>query len=146
MKKTFLTIKYLAFSAITFLMAIPHTLAITGEEKECEGDNLTHDEIMECLFANEKDLIEGSPQGEATLPSGDITGDFLPFFINTALSIAGTLVFVAIIYAGLLMVIANDNEEDIEKGKKILIYAVVGVAFIALSYALIYGVAKLDLD
>ncbi|HCW32793.1 MAG: hypothetical protein UT55_C0068G0003 [Candidatus Peregrinibacteria bacterium GW2011_GWE2_39_6] len=120
-----------------------------NSDKTCDSINLTADEKLECLLGTEKELIQGSPQGKATntnLPSGDLMGDFLPFFINTALAVAGTLIFTAFLYAGYLLVFVNNNEEQIEKAKKILIYSLIGAAVMAISYAVIYGIAHLDLD
>lgn len=120
-----------------------------GQTLDCEAKNLTTEQKLQCLFMSEQELIEGSPQGQSTgtsLPHGDINQDFLPFFINTALSIAGTLIFTSFMYAGYLLVFVNDNEEKVEKGKKILIYSAIGAAVMAISYAVIYGIANLDLD
>ncbi|EKD94017.1 MAG: hypothetical protein ACD_28C00005G0009 [uncultured bacterium] len=121
----------------------------TTENINCDDPNLTNDQKLTCLFPSEQELIEGSPQGSSTgtsLPHGDLTGDFLPFFINTALSIAGTLIFTALLFAGYLLVFVNDNEEKIEQAKKILTYCVIGTVVMATSYAVIYGIANLDLD
>lgn len=106
-------------------------------------------EQLECLLAPQEELIEGSRNAQehaVHLPSGKIDTDFMPFFINTGLSIMGTLIFVALLYAGFLMIFSQDNEESINKGKKILINIVVGAAVAAIAYAVIYGVANLDLD
>lgn len=138
-------IKQLFFTTINFVFGLlvpTTTLAATT----------TNDEKLEQLLPSENELIGGSPwstQGDGnqvSLPSGDVTKDFLPFFINTALSLAGTLVFISLLYAGYILVVANDNEEEIQKGKRILIYACIGIAVIGASYAIIYGIANLDLD
>ena len=107
-------------------------------------------EKLECLFPTQEDLIEASPNAagpgnEVTLPSGDIATDFIPFFVNTGLSIAGTLAFIAFLYAGYLLIFMNDNDENVEKAKKILTYTAVGIVVMAISYALVYGIATLDL-
>ncbi len=131
--------------------AIWITPALAGDDTDPCADPQTAEEKLDCLFPDQVELIENSPQahtdqGNVSLPSGDITSDFLPFFINTALSLAGTLVFIAILYAGYLMITANDNEESITKGKRILVYCAIGIAVIAVSYAVIFGIANLDLD
>lgn len=113
----------------------------------CEDPAASKEQKLKCLLMDEKKLIECSTKNEGTqLAQGDIATDFIPFFINLGLSIAGTMVFIAFLYAGYLLVFANDKEEDIEKGKKILTYAVVGAIMVAISYALVFGVANLDLD
>lgn len=122
---------------------------LLADELDCTDLPLSPEDQLLCLFPSEEVLIEGSPQGESgttSLPHGDIVEDFFPFFINTALSITGTLMFIAILYSGYILVFTNDNEENINKGKKTLIYAVIGAFVVAISYAVIYGVANLDLD
>ncbi len=149
MKNLLTKIGALAIHGAASASMIPSALAINEDEILCEDANLTAEQKLQCLLNSEEFLIESSPQGQSTstsLPQGDLFQDFLPFFINTGLSIAGTLIFLAIVYAGYMMVTANDKEEEIEKAKKILIFAMVGVAIIATSYALIYGIANLDLD
>jgi hypothetical protein len=123
---------------------IPQALAnnATTAVDKCK-DPQTHQDKLDCLLPSEEVFIASE---EAGLATGDIATDFIPFFINTGLSIAGTLIFVAFLYSGFLMVFANDNEENIEKGKKIMIYSVVGAVVIATSYAVIFGIANLQLD
>ncbi|MBT5016164.1 hypothetical protein HN748_02890 [Candidatus Peregrinibacteria bacterium] len=145
--KKILTKLILALSAAS-TWVVPAYAAVDPCE---DPSGLSADEKLKCLFPEEQELIELSPQattnqGNVKLPSGHITEDFLPFFINTALSLAGTLVFIAILYAGYLLVVANDNEEEISKAKRILVYCMIGIAVIAGSYAIIFGVATLDLD
>ena len=122
---------------------IPSTLA-----QDCNNPStLSHEEKVNCLIPSQQDLIEGSARNEGTtLATGDIGTDIIPFFINMGLAIAGTLIFISFLYAGFLLVFANDTEENIEKGKKIMIYAVVGAVIMAISYAIIYGVANLQIN
>lgn len=139
----------IAIVATVNFIESPITTLAQSEQEDCDRQNLTNAEKLNCLLSSEEELIEGSPQGQETktsLPHGDIFKDFLPFFVNTAISIAGTLIFTALLYAGYLLVTANDVEEKIEKGKKIMIYSIVGAVVMAVSYAVIYGVANLDLD
>ncbi len=121
---------------------IPKALALACENPQ------TPDEKLNCLLISQDEFVnQGSVKNEGTtLAEGNIATDFIPFFINLGTSIAGTMVFIAFLYAGYLLVFANDKEESIEKGKKILTYAVVGAIMVGISYALIYGVANLDLD
>lgn len=106
------------------------------------------EEKLNCLFPTQEELIENARQREegTSLSTGDLGEDFIPFFINSGLSIAGTLIFVSFLYAGFLLVFANDSEENIEKGKKIMIYSVVGAAVMAISYAVVFGIANLQIN
>jgi len=121
-----------------FSTIIPSALAL-----DCENP-VTHQDKLDCLLPSEEELIQG---GDGTsLATGDIGTDFIPFFINTFLSIAGTLIFISFLYAGYLLVFSNDSEENIEKGKKIMIYSIVGAAIMAIAYAIVYGIANLQID
>lgn len=57
--------------------------------------------------------------------------------INYLLTFLGILAVIMIIYAGILMIMAQGEEENVEKGKKIIIWAVVGIIVITLSYAIV---------
>src|SRR3989338_3883950 len=124
-------------------VTVPNAFAVNCNEPA----TLSHEEKVNCLIPSQEELIEGSARNEGTtLATGDIAIDIIPFFINTGLAIAGTLIFISFLYAGFLLVFANDNEENIEKGKKIMIYSVVGAVVMAISYAVVYGVANLQIN
>lgn len=57
--------------------------------------------------------------------------------INFFLGFLGLLATIMIIYGGFLYVSSAGNEENVNKAKKILLYAVVGVLVIALSFLLV---------
>lgn len=129
--------------------SIPKVFAAPETAINCEDPTLTPEKKLNCLLLSEDEFVnQANPsKNEGTsLAQGDIATDFIPFFINLGISLAGTMVFIALLYAGYLLVFANDKEESIEKGKKILTYAVVGAIMVAISYALVFGVANLDLD
>lgn len=131
---------------INFIPKVFAEVDCSNPQTQQEKDNCLTQKLNQLLLS-EEELIEASDKSEGTkLAQGDIGTDFIPFFINLGISIAGTMVFIAFLYAGYLLVFANDKEEDIEKGKKILTYAVVGAIMVAISYALVFGVANLDLD
>ena len=58
-------------------------------------------------------------------------------FINYFLGFAGLMAVIFIVYAGVLMIQAQGEDEDTEKGKKILTWAVLGLLLIMLSYAIV---------
>lgn len=57
--------------------------------------------------------------------------------INFFLGFLGLLAVVMIIYGGFLYVSSAGNEENVNKAKKILLYAVVGIVVIIVSFALV---------
>lgn len=57
--------------------------------------------------------------------------------INFFLGFLGLLAVVMVIYGGFLYVSSAGNEENVNKAKKILLYAVVGIVVIIVSFALV---------
>lgn len=57
--------------------------------------------------------------------------------INFFLTFLGLLAVIMVIYGGFLYVSSAGNEENVNKAKKILIYAVIGIIVIIISFALI---------
>jgi len=64
----------------------------------------------------------------------------LPLIVGKALSILtiflGIVFLGLMIYAGYLWMMARGNEQDIEKAKNIIIYAVIGLVVVLSSYAI----------
>jgi len=69
--------------------------------------------------------------------------EILASVIKFVLAITGALAFASFTYAGILMVSARGNEEQIKKGKDILMWSIIALAIIATSYALVLGVSQL---
>ncbi|MBT4856648.1 hypothetical protein HON52_00470 [Candidatus Uhrbacteria bacterium] len=54
--------------------------------------------------------------------------------IQGALSVSGTLALLMFIYAGMLWMTARGESAQVDKGKKIMVWAVLGIIVIASSY------------
>ncbi|MEK7528569.1 MAG: pilin [Patescibacteria group bacterium] len=100
------------------------------------------------VFPTQDKLFKDSDEyaGGASLPDGDLKTDLIPQFIKIILALSGTLVFISFTVAGVMMVVANANDEMYEKAKKIILYSVIAAAVISGSYGLIYGVFTLRLQ
>jgi len=61
-------------------------------------------------------------------------------FLNFFLGFLGIIAVIMVIYGGILYITAAGNQENIDKGKKIIMYAIVGIVIILLSFALVYTV------
>ena len=109
------------------------------------GASATAAAVFDCTDANPCGVEAGLTQVATDLPG---TGIFEEASIITvvlgwvqfALTILGTLAFVAVVWAGALYISSFANEENNESAKKILISAAIGVVVILTSYA---GVATL---
>ncbi|MFA5230676.1 MAG: pilin [Candidatus Paceibacterota bacterium] len=57
--------------------------------------------------------------------------------INSIMSVIGSLALVMFIYGGIIWMLSAGNQEQVTKGKNILIWAAVGIVIIFSSYALV---------
>jgi hypothetical protein len=57
--------------------------------------------------------------------------------VKTALGIVGSLALVMFIYGGFVWMLAAGNEQAVEKGKNVLVWAAVGLVVIFASYSLV---------
>lgn len=73
---------------------------------------------------------------EATGGESDLKG-ILKTLLNYALTFLGFVMVVMVIYAGVLYITAAGNEDNVGKAKKILLYCVIGVVLIFISYAFV---------
>lgn len=97
--------------------------------------------------------IQGAPQSEigtvANLANQTGYGKstwqtILQRVIQMVLAVAGTLALISFTVAGVMLVTARGNEEQIGKGKHILIWSILALAVIAVSYAVVYGISLLN--
>ncbi|HNX11270.1 MAG TPA: pilin [bacterium] len=72
-----------------------------------------------------------NPLGGATIPV------FIGRVINAVLGVIGTLALVMFIYGGFLWMMAGGNEQQVSKGKQILLWSTLGLVIIFSSYAIV---------
>ena len=65
--------------------------------------------------------------------------------IQLILGVTGSLAFVAFTVGGVMMVTSQGNEEQITKGKGVILYSVLALVIIAASYAIVLGITQLNL-
>jgi hypothetical protein len=94
------------------------------------------------VFANGNQAESGSTPGSVNLNNpltGNTTSTPIPVLIgkiiNAALGIVGSLALVMFIYGGFVWMLAAGNNERVQKGKDILIWAAIGLVVIFASYA-----------
>jgi len=99
------------------------------------------------LLPSIKTVIEDQDsQGRVSLPSGDFLNEIVPAAVTNIMYMVGFLVFIGLMYGGTLMVIGRGNEEEVGKAKSILIYSSIALVLVSLGYAIIYGIATLQLN
>jgi len=74
--------------------------------------------------------------GGTGIIQGDSLIEVILKVVNVALTILGTIAFVAFVWAGALYILAFMNEENAETAKKVMIWTAIGIIIILLSYAL----------
>lgn len=108
----------------------------------------TDDPEYQFTEANAGATIGGSAAGsqtnnQATIedPLGLKKGNPIPELANrlitVALGISGVLALLAFVYGGILYMLAGVNAKNVEKGKEVMKYAVMGLFVIFSSYAII---------
>ena len=80
----------------------------------------------------------------ANLPDPDIV-DLIIEIINIILRVAGILTFLAFTVGGIMYIVSRGEGDGttLEKAKKTVIYAVVGVIVIMSAYAIVFGITAL---
>jgi len=89
-----------------------------------EDENYGLDETAEVGYGGSYSAIEG--QTDLSQIIGKIIGAGLAFI--------GILFFILMIYGGFLWMTAGGNEEKVEKSKKIIIQAIIGLVIVAMAY------------
>lgn len=92
---------------------------------------------IEDLFPNQGSggvNIDGI-QGDNTDKKGLL--HYIPRLIDIFIKFVAPIILVTLVIAGIKMIISGDQQEEVEKGKKILLYSLIGVVLILISYSLI---------
>jgi hypothetical protein len=97
--------------------------------------------FVNSAFAQGNRIFEGgSTQPGAT--AGGTLGSNITTLINYFLGILGLVAVGFLIYAGVLMVTAGGAEEQVTKARKIIMYGVIGIVIILLSYTIVTFVSS----
>ncbi|MBI2638800.1 hypothetical protein HYW83_04395 [Candidatus Peregrinibacteria bacterium] len=128
----------IALLSIMLFWAMPAALAAAEPSPAEKKINEKLDELLPKGVVHEK-TSEG-------LPTGDFKKEIIPQAIKIVLALAGTVSFGVFVYAGVMLIISQGNEEEITKFKNILIWSIIGLIFITTSYAIVSGVMKLSFE
>ena len=80
--------------------------------------------------------------GTTSLTSTGSLRDLIFKYVNFALPYLALAAFLAFVYAGFLYVTAYGEEDQVSKAKKIMLYAVIGLVVVILSYGIVQLFAK----
>ena len=80
---------------------------------------------------------------QKVLPTGDFRTSIIPKAIKLTLALVGTVSVIVFVYAGVMLVISQGNEDDIKKFKEMITWSLIGLVFIVASYAIVTGVMTL---
>ena len=85
-----------------------------------------------------------NPQGGAApnVAAQGTLGQNVTTIINYFLGLLGLIAVGFLIYAGILMVTAGGNDEQVTKARKVIMYAVIGIVIILLSYTIVTFVSS----
>jgi hypothetical protein len=96
--------------------------------------------VASVAFAQGSGLISPTDQpgrlAQATGGQGSAR-ELILTFLNFFLGFLGLLSVIMVIYGGILYVTAAGEQDKADKGKKIIMYAIVGIVIILLSFALV---------
>jgi len=90
-----------------------------------------------------------SVTGTGSVPgSGDttatLTGTFIPYIVMMLFRLTTLAILVSFVVSGVMLVIAYDNEENVTKAKTMLYFSLVGFAFVALAFAIVTAITKVN--
>ena len=85
----------------------------------------------------------GGADAVVQFPHGELTTDLMPFVINVMTVLIGAIAVVVFAYAGVNYIVRGDNEEEVGKSLKMILYGAIGVAIASLSYAIINNVLSI---
>lgn len=125
-----------------------YALGMAGGLSDNEAYNTALEQCYEDYYAGGSAAAGSAAAGSQTNaeteikdPLGLDKGNQIPALANrlitAALGISGVLALLAFVYGGILYMLAGVNPKNVEKGKEIMKYAVMGLFVIFSSYAVI---------
>lgn len=131
-----------ALASLMIIGSINSTLAATDDELDSTDvfTKYTIESVDDTPVTVNEELDYVS-----ALPDSDYK-TFTAQIIRLLLGFVSTLCFISLTVAGVMFVVSPAASDMQEKAKNILKYSLYGIIVIALSYAVVYGIARLDFD
>ena len=127
-----------------FLTGTAHAIDYSWDEFESDFNDLFETGEQGISFTSyEGQLAELSSEGyDESLTSSSDVREFVIKIVNFALGFLGLIAVIIVIYGGVLYVTAAGEDEKMQKGKKAITYAVIGLLIVMGSFALVNTVIR----
>ncbi len=146
--------KKLLLIFISILLSLNLALANSTEtDATATGDDRVKQNLIDKLLPNQDKLFKHSKKIDLDLnqeitedeqiyrlAEGDLEKQILPRIFQLVFLLSGTVFMGIFVYAGIMLIVRQDEEEALTKTKNILIDSLIGVIVIGVSYAIITGV------
>jgi Type IV secretion system pilin len=113
----------------------PEKQGVAGIECALISDPTAHDDCVKCVQSGGTDCAK--QESKSVLTSTSSVRDLVFKYVNFALPLLALITFVGFIYAGFLYATAYGSDEQTGKAKKVMIYAIIGVVLVILSYSIV---------
>ena len=130
-------VSFTAFSTFTFAAPTDTTVAVEEAIQPPVNAAAGLKASVDDPFGTGADKIKIDAARDGTLQES-----FLGI-INYLLLFLGLLLLVIIIYAGVLIIMSDGEEDAVSKGRKMILYALVGVVIIVLSFTIVNFIADI---
>lgn len=94
------------------------------------------------LFNNNTPAVTGPQIGTSTTPKS-VEQIAMDIILDVFLPIIGGIALIFVIYGGVMIIISSGDPEKLAKAKKTLLWAVIGIIIVVLSYGLVVSLSKL---
>ena len=106
---------------------------------------VTVDELLYRIGEKDPNVVQEFPEARAVTQLPNLTeAELVSNIITTILQFSMGLTMVALIVAGIFLLISRGNEDETGKAKKIITYLVIGLLIISAAYAIVTGIAKIN--
>lgn len=119
------------FTVVSFSFLLPNFVQAQGATSTTSNSGVNNTSTTSNSGSGSSVVSLPNPLGTASIPG--IIGKV----INAALGIVGSLALIMFIYGGITWMTAAGNEQNVTKGKNIIIWATLGLVVIFSSYAIV---------
>ncbi len=130
------TILFVTFTSTAFAIS-------SGDVGKFFGDMFSNDEQGLTFTDYEGEVVKLDPDGlDPALTKSTNVKEFIIKIVNFALTFLGLVAVIIVIYGGALYLFSAGEDEKIQKGRKAIAYASIGILIILGSYAFVNTIIK----